>query len=278
MRKISDTTETAAARKRWRISEIARAFHLSADALRYYEKERLLRAHKDLHNGYRYYQYDDIIQIMDILFYRDLNLPIKDIRSIMSSMDLLEVEEALRKNETLAREKIRELQFLAKRLKTTIARYEQCRREAGRFSIVQAPPIRYKFMESGDDILNLIRDYHSLRADSLQDLRYAIRIPISAAARGEGFAASEMGIGVMEEDAKAAGVSSIPGLTAFLEGEYLYTVASTNYEAKKNLQLKQAVDWMKANGKRAAGDLIGCYAATSHRERLDFYEVWIPIA
>ena len=64
--------------KKWIIGEMAKLFDVSADALRYYEREGLLAASRQQENNYRRYSYDDLLVLMDILFYRRMEVPVRD--------------------------------------------------------------------------------------------------------------------------------------------------------------------------------------------------------
>lgn len=264
---------------KWRIGDIAKAFHISADTLRYYEKEGLLPVHKDRQNGYRYYQYDDIIQLMDVIFYRSLNLPIKDIHKIVTSMGICEIKKVLEQNESVVDEKLAELIRLKQKLRANISRYEKCSAYAGKFSIVPAPPLLYKFMGlQEDDILEVICKYQSLYAKWISDLRYTIRIQQDNILRARGFATSELGIGITQSEIiMLRDTKFCQDFLPLPSGAYLYTIVPTDYRDEKNPVLLQALEWLKLQNRSIAGDLIGCFSAASHSAQLDYYEVWIPI-
>ena len=52
--------------------------------LRYYEKMRLIQPYRD-ENGYRNYNEEDIHKIERIMFLRDINVPIEDIKDILDN-------------------------------------------------------------------------------------------------------------------------------------------------------------------------------------------------
>ncbi len=55
--------------EKWTIGEVAKLFDVSTDTLRYYEKIGILSPHKNGDNGYRYYSYDEIVVLMDIIVF-----------------------------------------------------------------------------------------------------------------------------------------------------------------------------------------------------------------
>lgn len=80
--------------KKYSLQEVSELFHIPKSTLRYWEKEHLIASIRNDHNEYREYTTDDLIVLADILFYRNLNIPIKDLQhiyqnSIQENMDLL---------------------------------------------------------------------------------------------------------------------------------------------------------------------------------------------
>jgi len=70
------------------IKEFAELTGVSVRTLHYYDEVGLLKpSFVDKQNGYRYYNDDSIIKMQEILFYRELDFPLKEIRLILSSPD-----------------------------------------------------------------------------------------------------------------------------------------------------------------------------------------------
>lgn len=70
--------------KRYLITEVANKFCISANKLRFYEKKGLIKPKRDVENNYRYYTENDLIKLQAILLYRLLNMPINDIKNIIT--------------------------------------------------------------------------------------------------------------------------------------------------------------------------------------------------
>lgn len=68
--------------KTFQIGEIARFFDLPASTLRYWEECGLLAPEKNAENGYRSYSVSDLMVISDAVFYKNLGLPLKQIRDM----------------------------------------------------------------------------------------------------------------------------------------------------------------------------------------------------
>ena len=66
------------------IKEVQEKLKISSYTLRYYEKMRLIQPNRD-ENGYRSYNEEDIHKIERIMFLRDINVPIEDIKDILDN-------------------------------------------------------------------------------------------------------------------------------------------------------------------------------------------------
>ena len=70
------------------IKEFAEMTGVSVRTLHYYDQIGLLRpARVDKDSGYRYYDEASLLRMQQILFYRELDFPLKDIQAILSSPD-----------------------------------------------------------------------------------------------------------------------------------------------------------------------------------------------
>jgi len=93
------------------IREFARLSGVSVRTLHYYDEIGLLRpAVVDAQTGYRYYDEDSLLRMQEILFYRELDFPLKSTQELLSSPQddrekaLMEQKELLRlKKERLER-------------------------------------------------------------------------------------------------------------------------------------------------------------------------------
>ena len=70
----------------FKINEIAEAFHVNPNVLRFYEKKKLLIPKRD-NNGYRLYSMEDMLQFQTILLYRKMGFSIEDILKMLADED-----------------------------------------------------------------------------------------------------------------------------------------------------------------------------------------------
>jgi DNA-binding transcriptional MerR regulator len=69
------------------IKEIADLAGVTSRTLRYYDEIGLLHPASTGVNGYRYYDQGSLLRLQQILFFRELDVPLKDIKLFMSSPD-----------------------------------------------------------------------------------------------------------------------------------------------------------------------------------------------
>jgi len=112
--------------EKWAIGEVAKLFDVSTDTLRYDEKTGILSAHKNGGNGYRYYSYDEILVLMDILFFRNMELSVKDIKQIITKMDVGDIKNILYQNQRIVENRIQELIKLKKMITQAASQYKLC--------------------------------------------------------------------------------------------------------------------------------------------------------
>lgn len=72
-------------KKTYSIGEVSAMLRLGIDAIRFYEKKGLVHPQKDKHNKYRVYTMTNILELLDIIYYRELDMSISDITEIIQS-------------------------------------------------------------------------------------------------------------------------------------------------------------------------------------------------
>lgn len=263
---------------RWTIGEVAELFDISTDTLRYYEKSGLLAAHKNSTNGYRYYSYNELVLLMDILFFRNMEVPVADIRQVVTQMDIGEIKNMLYENERIVAERIRVLMELKKMIAQVAAQYKLCEERLGVLSIVSAPAFKYKLLGmQPDDLIGMIRKYKKTDWSWMNNIRYTLLIPGEELVQHPNFLSVETGISLDEEHLSLLDDEEQQELTPLQERDYLYTIIATNYLEQENEVLTKVLHYLQENGRQVATPLFGRYMASSHKEGLDYYEVWIGL-
>ena len=269
--------------KKWTIGEMAKLFDVSADALRYYEREGLLAASRQQENNYRRYSYDDLLVLMDILFYRPMEVPVRDIGLMLQTMGIKGMKAVLQKKQLLVEQKIAELQQLDELLTKISQRYALCEENLGQFSIVAAPSFRARFEKTGgadnqaEDMIEVIRRYKVSDRNWMEDIDYMLLLPEMKA---DAHAFERARFGISFSPAVIAGFSpeEQAAFCPVAAGRYLYTVLQTDYQTAGDAALEAAGAWLRAQGERQSGPGIGRYLASVHKDGFDYYEIWLPLA
>lgn len=263
---------------RWTIGEVAQLFAISTDTLRYYEKSGLLTAHKDRFNGYRYYSYNDIVLLMDILFLRNMELPVADIRQVITQMDIGDIKNILHENERAIEERIAVLKKLKNMIVQVAAQYQLCEERLGIFSLVAAPDFQYKLLgRQPDDLISMINKYKQEGWGWMNSIRYTLLIPGEELQLSPNFRSVQAGISLDQEHLGLLDDKERQGLTSLQEMDYLYTILATDYEEQENAVLKSMLQYIREKGRKISTPLLGRYMASSHKDHLDYYEVWIGL-
>lgn len=98
------------------IKEFGKLTGVSVRTLHYYDEIGLLKpCTVDEQNGYRYYDENSLLRMQEILFYRELDFPLKDIIAILSSPDY-DKHTALKEQKRLLTIKKKRLERLIKAL------------------------------------------------------------------------------------------------------------------------------------------------------------------
>lgn len=261
--------------EKWAIGEVAKLFGVSTDTLRYYEKAGLLSANKNKENGYRYYSYDEIVKIMDILFFRNMELPIKEIKRIITRLDINDIKNILYQNQDIVENRIQNLMKLQKLINQATSQYKLCEELVGKFKIVTAPTFKYKLISGQTkDLVTIIRKYK--KEDWMNDrIQYTLFVSQEELLTNPNFCSAQIGISVEEQNVFVLSKSEQNELSSLSEAEYLYTVIGTSYLEERNEMLNNALNFLKATGRKVNGPMIGRYIASAHKDRLDYYEVWL---
>lgn len=92
------------------IGRVAALFGLTPETLRYYENEGLLSPFKNPQNGYREYSFQDLLFLTDLMFYRNIGIPIRDIKRIKDGLGMEEISLLIEEKKEEMEEKLRRQQ------------------------------------------------------------------------------------------------------------------------------------------------------------------------
>ncbi len=105
------------------IKQIADLAGVSTRTLRYYDQIGLLSPSQTGDNGYRYYDQVSLLQLQQILFFRELDVPLKEIQRILSRPDF-DLRQALEEHRLSLQGRVRRMNSLIETVDQTIATIE----------------------------------------------------------------------------------------------------------------------------------------------------------
>lgn len=102
------------------IKELADLAGVTTRTLRYYDDIGILIPAELGSNGYRYYDHDSLLRLQQILFYRELDVPLKDIHYILTRPDF-QLLPALQNHQAAIQAKVNRFQELLVTIQKTIS-------------------------------------------------------------------------------------------------------------------------------------------------------------
>jgi len=108
---------------RYTVQEVSSLSSASVRTLRYYDQIDLLKPAYYGNNGYRYYEEEQLIRLQHILFFRELGLPLADIRQIVEQPSFDQAE-ALQQHRQLLSAQVERLERLIHTIDRTITNLE----------------------------------------------------------------------------------------------------------------------------------------------------------
>lgn len=257
----------------YRIGQVADFLNITADTIRFYEKEGIIHPVKNPDNGYREYSFEDISRLSDILFYRDVDFSISDIRDIINGVSSEEMLTMIREKELKVAES---LKFFANLL-TKMENWEKLHREAlafeNRFEIRPMPSSYRKGTNGGSGKTNI----GDLSAGIPVNQKDAYFVTLS-------FRCTLAGGAV--EHYFALDTDYAHGLNVDFSNEAYVVEAHPNclftvcrYDVNPKIMLKSALAYIKKEGLQPEGTVYGRQSVVTYEndKPKEHYRIYIPL-
>lgn len=144
------------------IAAVARLFGVAPSALRYWDRIGLVRFERDEQNNYRRPCVQTMLDISNVLLFRQLSIPLRDIRSL-PDMDASRLDALLAENEQKLSAQIHELENAIEHIRVmrgAIARLDHLRTSAITLISDQLPAIRPFSFEDESSVQTYVYDVH----------------------------------------------------------------------------------------------------------------------
>lgn len=134
------------------VSQVAALLGLGIDAVRFYEKKGLVHPQINPENRYRMYSLYQIMELLDVSYYRSLGMSISEIRSISEDCDEERLIDLLREKRQETQRKLRYEQQMLKRIEYVEALTRRMQERGQGTDIVEVPPCCILFEQREDSL------------------------------------------------------------------------------------------------------------------------------
>ena len=121
------------------IGELSKIFSISTDTLRHYDKIDLLKPEYDENNDYRYYSIRNFFKLSRILFFKNLDISLSEIKKYMNNKNTLNLLTLLKNKEEEIDIKINRLLNLKKNIQTKLELLENIEGKLDQIVIKKIP-------------------------------------------------------------------------------------------------------------------------------------------
>lgn len=125
--------------KPYTIGEIGKLLGLSRDAIRFYERKGLVHPLINSNNRYRLYTFKNVLELLDIIYYRHLDIPVDTIYDLSKDMDPKRIVSLMDEKVRQTRRKIYYETQLLKKLEHIQLMFHEIERQKNVCSIKQFP-------------------------------------------------------------------------------------------------------------------------------------------
>ena len=137
-------------RDQFLIGELASLFQISTDTLRYYDKIELIKPDITGKNGYRYYSIRSFFKLSRILFLKDLDIPLEEIKGYMENKNTEKLVRMLHEKQMDLDYKIQSCLNLQAKINQKLELLESSMLSSNEVSIKSIPKRYALYMASSD--------------------------------------------------------------------------------------------------------------------------------
>lgn len=251
------------------IADLAKILNISKSSMRFYEAKGLIRPDRNADSNYRNYSIMTLVELTDILLYRRLGIPVREIPQIMNSP----VEASLDTIDQAIDETHQQIQTLNETLQylhlyeRKVRRYLSLKDRKNPYQIVDTPDIQQMYFF---DFSNPVHMEKYLTHSHTFSYGIYIEDPLAPC----DYVSCSLS-GSMEDRAEAPVWD-----TAVHQGQYLECLMYTEYGSISGNNIGLHLQYMKEHGLKA-GSVIADYLVSDYpshaSKKYDFFQAWIQI-
>lgn len=264
----------------FKISDIAKLMRTTPDAIRFYEKNNIIKPERCNDNRYRKFTVDDIRRLYDCKLLQNLQFSISDIASMIQNTKINELDDMIEQREQEIKKTIELQQMALNKIKRIKRATEMILKYKNKFLIQERPHLLiYSYASNNKlDVESVNHPYYEAVMNYHNLFDCTVEIPLENAMDLELENKSKFGFSIDIETASKIEIPNKPPVKELLPCRCAYTVieATTiiNYSS-----LKTVYRWLEKHNFKLNGDILcrvmktGFHEGKSYR----FYEIWCPI-
>lgn len=240
------------------IHEISKIFDLPKSKLRYWDSEGLINLARNEQNNYREYNVTTMYEVMDVLSYRALNIPIKDVKHLLSaSPEELEVTLVQKEQDVQHQiDALLEVQSALQKKKQHLAIYEEL--------------LAYPYAPSQPDASIII----PFQVIDTSYWNYCVKdsYPYSIVYNAM---TGSFEYGLSFESSKP--VNDVLWENTSSTNQYVQFLLKINYNDYQDHNLQEHLDYLHQQGKKTGTIIARLLFSANDPIRYDYYRAWVEI-
>ena len=262
------------------INNVAQLLHITPEAVRFYEKKKIVNPQRDDENSYRYYTQTDIRKLYDCKIYQSMGFSLQEVIDIFDACSEDKLDEMIAEKEARLKEVVEEDVRALERIKQVKEANEKIAHYKDKFYIMESPHYLAAFHSHNDELdlegirhrfWNCVADYYNL-------FTCAAYIPPENVKHDDIYGNMSMGYTIGFEDAKKLNLYADSHVVELAPKRCVYT--TFHAEPVVNAQvLAPTLEWMDKHGFELKDNVLCSTIKITFRggEESRLYEAWLPI-
>lgn len=265
---------------KYRTGDFKQILGISAETIRFFEKQGIINPSRDISNNYRYFHATDLNKIVAYKFYRGLNFSMKETIDILNENSLPEYIPIISDKIIATEKQIIHSTRLLKRLIELRKSLESAKNILNQIHVEDSPGFYFYHNQTNDEfkLTNQIRTETAKWIEKIPFVNLALYIPPEVSIESK---LVHLGYVLKEEDKQILKESDLTYTWYKDSCESLHTVIKCSINDDFCMKrLSHVFEYMQSNGMRQNGGITGwiLFEENMSNEMNRFFEVWIPFS
>ncbi len=270
-------------KEKYLIGEVSKLFNITRDTLLHYDKIGLLSPKKDDKNGYRYYNIEDLNYLTDIIFYKSLNLSLKDIHKAIKDSSPEEILDLIKEKEIYIKKELDKIKKVQQRLESMKISVEECINDSKKIELVKDEKESYFFLEitkenKFNDFIDIIEKIQNINQYTFDYVEFSFLIDEGVLFDKDADKKIKWGLTITENIDEIKNNIDSKSIEFVSEEKYMYTVIALNNNDYENW-IDYVRNIVKENNIDVAGPILGQMLLTAYKDSnpIDYFGLYIPV-